>query len=72
VLHIHSADSPDVQYVTDATRCGTLRLDLPPTAASTAREIQAKMTFGGTEIKVSAVDVASGQCVGCTVDFLSQ
>jgi len=82
VLHIYSSESPDIQYISDGgvTRCGTLRLDvadLPPTSPSSAgasrtREIQAKMTFGGTEIKVSAVDVATGQCVRCTVDFLSQ
>jgi len=79
VIHVYGSESPDVQFVTDAgvTRCGTLRLDvadLPPSSPGGARprEIQAKMTFGGTEIKVSAVDVASGQCVRCTIDFLSQ
>jgi len=82
VLHVYSSESPDLQFVTDAgvTRCGTLRLDLddlPPRSPSSSpvprtREIQAKMTFGGTEISVSAVDVASGQCVRCTIDFLSQ
>jgi len=82
VLHIYSSESPEVQFVTDVgvTRCGTLRLDvadLPPASpsalgASLTREIQAKMTFGGTEIKLSAVDVATGQCVRCTIDFLSQ
>ena len=77
VLHVYGSDSPDVQYATDAERCGTLRLHVPPPtptspAPPTRGEIQAKMTFGGTEIKVSAVDVATGQCVGCTIDFLSQ
>jgi len=82
VLHVYGSESPDVQFVTDTgvTRCGTLRLDvadLPPASPSSpgaprTREIQAKMTFGGTEIKVSAVDVATGQCVRCTIDFLSQ
>jgi len=80
VLHVYGSESADVQFVTDdaVTRCGTLKLDvadLPPSSpggAPRTREIQAKMTFGGTEIKVSAVDVATGQCVGCTIDFLSQ
>ena len=78
VLHVYSSESADVEYVTDAavTRCGTLRLDvaddLPPGATPRTREIHAKMTFGGTEIKVSAVDLATGQSVGCTIDFLSQ
>jgi hypothetical protein len=84
VIHIYCSDSEDVLFVTDegVRRCGTLRLemtDLPPSSPGGAgnasrrpRVIQAKMTFGGTEIKVSAVDVATGQCVRCSVDFLSQ
>jgi len=82
ILHIYSSESTEVQFVTDTgvTRCGTLRLDvadLPPASPSSpvvsrAREIQARMTFGGTEIQVSAVDVATGQCVRCSIDFLSQ
>ena len=79
------SDADDVQFVTDAgvRRCGTLRLelvDLPPSSPLSAPEaasrrprvIQTKMTFGGTEIRMSAVDVATGQCVRCAVDFLSQ
>jgi hypothetical protein len=85
VIHVYCSDADDVQFVTDAgvRRCGTLRLelvDLPPSSPSSAPEaasrrprvIQTKMTFGGTEIRMSAVDVATGQCVRCAVDFLSQ
>ena len=39
-------------------------------AKSRRREIQATMTFGDTEIKVSALDVTSGKCVRASVDFL--
>ncbi|XP_022666555.1 uncharacterized protein LOC111252621 isoform X2 [Varroa destructor] len=35
------------------------------------REIEALMTFGETEIKVSALDIGSGVCVKADVDFLS-
>jgi len=84
-IHIYCSDAEQVHFVTDegVRRCGSLRLDLadlPPPSPAVAsatdsrrpRVIQAKMTFGGTEIKVSAVDVATGRFVDCTVDFLSQ
>ena len=83
IIHVYCSDSSDVQFVSDdgVRRCGTLRLDLadlPPTSPGSVtsskrpRVIQTKMTFGGTEIKVSAVDTATGQCVRCAIDFLSQ
>jgi len=34
------------------------------------REIQTRMTFGDTEIKVSAIDVKTGRCVLASIDFL--
>ena len=81
VIHVYSSQSPDVRYVTDdgVQQCGTLRLDLSPTAdatdSSTAarrREIQTRMMFGDTEIKVSALDVASGRSVRAAIDFLNK
>jgi hypothetical protein len=36
------------------------------------REIQTRMVFGDTEIKVSALDVATGKCVRATIDFLNK
>ena len=36
------------------------------------REIQTRMVFGDTEIKVSALDVATGRCVRATIDFLNK
>lgn len=36
------------------------------------REIQTRMIFGDTEIKVSALDVATGKCVRATIDFLNK
>ena len=37
-----------------------------------AREIQAKMLFGDTEVKASARDVRTGQTVRAAVDFLCE
>jgi len=88
VMHIYSTQSPDVRFVDDAgvQQCGTLRLDLSPAAADPAtdrsatlmsagarrREIQTRMMFGDTEIKVSALDVASGRSVRAAIDFLNK
>ena len=61
---------------------GTLVLDMfydghapldPLTAAKNPRrEIQTRMVFGDTEIKVSALDVTTGKCVRATIDFLNK
>jgi hypothetical protein len=61
---------------------GTLVLDMyydtyPSTDGSMPlkdrrREIQTRMVFGDTEIKVSALDVATGKCVRATIDFLNK
>jgi len=88
IMHIYSSQSPDVRFVDDAgvQQCGTLRLDLSPAAADPAadrsatlmsagarrREIQTRMMFGDTEIKVSALDVASGRSVRAAIDFLNK
>jgi len=45
----------------------------PPAApAAGPREVQARMTFGDTEIKVLALDVATGKAVRASIDFLSK
>ena len=48
----------------------------PPGAVAGAqgppREVQARMTFGDTEIKVVALDVATGKTVRASIDFLSK
>ena len=36
------------------------------------REIRTRMTFGDTEIRVDAVDLATGHCVRAGIDFLSK
>lgn len=36
------------------------------------REIQTRMVFGDTEIKVSALDMTTGKCVRATIDFLNK
>ncbi|KAI1287507.1 Heat shock 70 kDa protein 12A [Halotydeus destructor] len=76
VLHVYSSDEEDAKYVTDVSvkRCGTLVLDLDEQICSSVddrREIQTKMVFGDTELKVSAVDMKTERTVRSEIDFLS-
>lgn len=76
VINIYCCEDSDVKYITDkrVTKCGTLCLDLTDVQYHVTlpkrREIQARMVFGDTEIKVSALDVSTGKCVRANIDFL--
>lgn len=64
------------QFITDpgVEPCGSLNLSLDPLPAQygRSREIQAKMLFGDTEIKATAIDVATHQSVKVYVDFMNE
>lgn len=79
IIHIYSSEKLNPQYITDpgVKRCGTLCLDLTDvqyrhSQKPRRREIQARMTFGDTEIKVTALDVATGKCVRAAIDFMNK
>ena len=78
VINIYCAEKGDVLFITDpgVKKCGTLSLDLSEVQYQQnmpkRREIQTRMIFGGTEIRLSALDVASGKCVKATIDFLNK
>lgn len=70
------SEDEDPRFITDpgVLRCGTLALDLriaDEVVQSANREIQAIMTFGDTEIKTNAVDMATNKCVAADIDFLT-
>lgn len=79
IINIYCSDTDDVIYITDpgVRKCGAITLDLLEGATAACagdnerREIRTTMQFGDTEIKVTAVDVATGQLVGASIDFLS-
>ncbi|CAL1578516.1 unnamed protein product [Knipowitschia caucasica] len=74
VIHVYCADSENVAFISDrgVRKCGTLRLDLSGSSCTAARrEIQTLLQFGDTEIRATALDVASGRSVRATIDFLS-
>ncbi|XP_028966949.1 uncharacterized protein LOC100899882 [Galendromus occidentalis] len=62
-----AADPPRYDRITalDENVCNERSVD------GDRREIEALMTFGETEIKVSALDIRTGVCVKADVDFLS-
>lgn len=77
VINIYYTDRNDVMFVTDpgVKKCGTLCLDLSDMQyhqnLPTRREIQTRMIFGDTEIKCTALDVATGKCVRAAIDFMN-
>ena len=74
-LNLASVTPPSFQFITDpgVEQCGSLTLNLDSDPAelqhregdSSPREIQARMLFGDTEIKATALDVRCA-CVGVT------
>ncbi|XP_030635848.1 heat shock 70 kDa protein 12B [Chanos chanos] len=84
IINIYCSDTDDVVYITDpgVRKCGAITLDLTEPGAvggsvngngsvADRREIRTTMQFGDTEIKVTAVDVATGRSVRASIDFLS-
>jgi len=76
VFLLYSSERRDVAFITDkdVTKCGELRLEFPDTDVPLQgrREVQARITFGDTEIKVVAIDVATQKAVRSTIDFLNK
>ncbi|XP_055103892.2 heat shock 70 kDa protein 12A isoform X1 [Symphalangus syndactylus] len=76
VINIYSSEHDDVSFITDpgVKKCGTLRLDLTGTSGTAVparREIQTLMQFGDTEIKATAIDIATSKSVKVGIDFLN-
>ncbi|XP_022252151.1 heat shock 70 kDa protein 12A-like [Limulus polyphemus] len=77
VIHIYNSERDDTNFITDlgVKKCGSLILDLSDpkhlSGVLHRREIQTRMVFGDTEIKATALDVATGTCVKADIDFLN-
>ena len=84
IINIFMTENPKAMFITDkgVKKCGSLIIDLDDLDASTTslskdvknarREIQTRMVFGDTEIRMTALDVATGQCVKSSIDFLNK
>jgi hypothetical protein len=81
-IFLYSAEL-DCEFVSDngVTKCGSIVLYLnepnyldkiEADITNKQREIQIKMTFGETEIRVSAVDVLTGECVKASFEFFEK
>ena len=76
IIDLYASERAEVRYVTEADvkRCGTLRLEKSKRKRkiSKEQEVQVRMTFGDTEIKVVVIDVATGEQVKSAIDFLNK
>lgn len=74
VIGVYCSDKEHNMFTTDpgVKRCGELHLEMPDTTGGKARELQATMLFGDTEIKVEAVDLTSGKTALAKIDFLNK
>ncbi|KAJ8317487.1 hypothetical protein KUTeg_005391 [Tegillarca granosa] len=76
-INIYCSEDDTAMFITDegVRKCGSLRLDLSDLDQESLpqkREIQTRMQFGETEIRVSALDVVTGRHVQANIDFLSR
>ncbi len=78
-IDFYSSSESDCEYTTDqgVKKCGTIilyldKLDHFSKTNINHREIQIKMSFGETEIKINAVDVLTGKWVKSTIEFLER
>ncbi|XP_060597969.1 heat shock 70 kDa protein 12A-like isoform X2 [Ruditapes philippinarum] len=73
-INIYSTENENAEFITDpgVTQCGTLTLRLKDIdRGGPRREIRTEMTFGDTEIRVEAIDVAAGEGVEAKIDFIN-
>ncbi|XP_061109206.1 heat shock 70 kDa protein 12B [Conger conger] len=77
IINVYCSATDEAVYISDpgVRKCGTVTLDLPDPAPgeppARRREIRTTMQFGDTEIKVTALDVATDRSVRAAIDFLS-
>ena len=73
MFDFYTSTDPNPQFVTDPTvgPCiGQVIVDSPDTSKGRDRKIEVHIFFGGTEIKVTAVDQTSGSTATAYLDFL--
>ncbi|KAK3587083.1 hypothetical protein CHS0354_014958 [Potamilus streckersoni] len=70
-VRIYISDAENPVYVTDESckQIGTLIVPMPDTTGGTSRDIEITMIYGGTEIRIEAVDKTSGKRVKTDIKF---
>lgn len=69
----YNSSNPEVKYTTDPAvgpSIGKVIVQSPDVSRGTDRKIDVCVTFGGTEIKVTAIDKTSGKTATAYLDFL--
>lgn len=72
-FQFYNSANPEAKYTTDAAvgpSIGKVVVQSPDVSKGTDRNIDVCMTFGGTEIKVTAIDRTSGSTATAHLDFL--
>ena len=84
IINIYVTENQKAKFITDkgVKKCGSLIIDVENVDENVEgkvegtvegrREIQTRMVFGDTEIRMSALDVPSGQIVKSSINFLNQ
>ena len=69
----YNSSDPRAKYTTDSAvgpSMGTVIVESPDVSRGTDRKMDVCMAFGGTEIKVTAIDRTSGNTATAYLDFL--
>ena len=69
-----TSTDPNVKYITDPSvgpSIGSVSVESPDTSKGKNRDIELCLFFGGTEIKATAIDKASGNVATASLDFLN-
>lgn len=72
-FHFYNSTDPNAKYTTDdavGPSIGKVTVESPDISKGTDRKIDVFITFGGTEIKATAVDRSSGNTATVYLDFL--
>lgn len=71
----YNSSNPEAKYTTDPAvgpSIGRVTVQSPDVSKGTDRNIDVCVTFGGTEIKVTAIDKTSGKTATAYLDFLCE
>ena len=75
LFEFFNSNNPEAKYTTDPAvgrSIGKVIVQSPDISRGTDRDIDVCVTFGGTEIKVTAIDKTSGKTATAYLDFLCE
>ena len=74
VFQFYTSDQQDPMYVTDpgCTHIGKMAVKIPDTSGGLDRPVKVQLIFGGTEIKVNAIEVKTNKTTTAKLQFLDK